>query len=105
MKTTIENKLLKFAKLTGLTDRSAIDHGTLYVSLLQPERSDFFHQAMRTFYVDNINPTGGVNIYALRDGEFALDFVPADSEVPVSTDIPDDVDTMLTLEYEQQLGK
>ena len=38
MQKEISNKIEKFAKLTGLTERVTISHGTLYVTLLQPER-------------------------------------------------------------------
>jgi len=85
MQKQIENKILDFTKLTGLTERITISHGTLYVTLLQPERCDFFHKVLRTFYVDNINEDGGVNMYAVGD-EFAFDFVPTDRETPVFTD-------------------
>jgi len=105
----IEKKILKFTRLTGLTEREEMTHGTLYVTLIQPERCDFFHKVIRTFYKDNINPEGGVNMYALGD-EFCFDFVPQDSEAPVfynenEEQIPDEVDTMLNLEYEQSIGK
>ena len=85
MQKEISNKIEKFAKLTGLTERVTISHGTLYVTLLQPERCDFFHGIIRTFYKDNINTDGGVNMYAVGD-EFAFDFVPADREAPVFMD-------------------
>ena len=55
MQKQIENEIEKFAKLTGLTERVTISHGTLYALLLQPERCDFFHGVIRTFYKDNIN--------------------------------------------------
>ena len=74
MQKQIENEIEKFAKLTGLTERVTISHGTLYALLLQPERCDFFHGVIRTFYKDNINEDGGVNMYAVGD-EFAFDFV------------------------------
>ena len=88
MQKEISNKIEKFAKLTGLTERVTISHGTLYVTLLQPERCDFFHGIIRTFYKDNINTDGGVNMYAVGD-EFAFDFVPEDREAPVFTDEKD----------------
>jgi len=85
MQKQIEKKILDFTKLTGLTERITMSHGTLYVTLLQPERCDFFHEIIRTFYKDNINTEGGVNMYAVGD-EFAFDFVPEDREAPVFTD-------------------
>ena len=109
MQNKIENTIKEFTKMTGLTERFEMVNGTLYVKLLQEERCDFFHRVLRTFYVDNINPSGGVNMYAVGD-EFCFDFVPADREAPVfvdaySDDVPDDVDTMLNLEFEQAMGK
>jgi hypothetical protein len=88
MDTINTKKILDFTKLTGLTERITMSHGTLYVTLLQPERCDFFHEIIRTFYKDNINTEGGVNMYAVGD-EFAFDFVPEDREAPVFTDEKD----------------
>jgi hypothetical protein len=88
MDTINTKKILDFTRLTGLTERITMSHGTLYVTLLQPERCDFFHGIIRTFYKDNINTEGGVNMYAVGD-EFAFDFVPADREAPVFTDEKD----------------
>ena len=109
----IENKILNFTRLTGLTERHEIVHGTLYVTLLQPERCDFFHDIIRTFYKDNINPEGGVNMFSVGD-EFCFDFVEADRETGVWSEfaeeelmnnIPEDVDTMLGLEADAQEGR
>ena len=117
MQKQIENEIEKFAKLTGLTERVTISHGTLYALLLQPERCDFFHGVIRTFYKDNINEDGGVNMYAVGD-EFAFDFVPEDAETkigdededespafPSYNEIPDEVDVMLNLEADAKEGK
>ena len=120
---TIENKLEKFAKITGLTERVTISNGTLYVLLIQPERCDFFHNVIRTFYKDNINPEGGVNMYAVGD-EFAFDFVEGDKDnyfdetdevvdlEKLTDDITEgamkeesDIDIALNLEDEQKRGK
>ena len=79
MQKEISNKIEKFAKLTGLTERVTMSHGTLYALLLQPERCDFFHGVIRTFYKDNINEDGGVNMYAVGD-EFAFDFVEGNKD-------------------------
>ena len=81
----IEKQILEFAKDTGLTERREIVHGTLYVKLHEDKECDHFHKVIRTFYIDNINPEGGVNMYAVGD-EFAFDFVPADREASVLTD-------------------
>ena len=85
MDNKIEKQIKDCTRLTGLTERITMSHGTLYVTLLQPERCDFFHEIIRTFYKDNINTDGGVNMYAVGD-EFAFDFVPADRETPVFSD-------------------
>ena len=118
----IEKQILEFAKDTGLTERREIVHGTLYVKLHEDKECDHFHKVIRTFYIDNINPEGGVNMYAVGD-EFAFDFVPADREASVLTDdeekgiwsefaeeemfnnMPDEVDTLLNLEAESKRGK
>ena len=82
---TVEKRIVEFAKDTGLTERREIVHGTLYVKLHEDKECDHFHKVIRTFYIDNINPEGGVNMYAVGD-EFAFDFVPEDRETPVFTD-------------------
>ena len=118
---TVEKRIVEFAKDTGLTERREIVHGTLYVKLHEDKECDHFHKVIRTFYIDNINPEGGVNMYSVGD-EFAFDFVPADREASVLTDeeekgiwsefaeeemfnnMPDDVDTILNLEAESKRG-
>ena len=134
MQKQIENEIEKFAKLTGLTERVTISHGTLYALLLQPERCDFFHGVIRTFYKDNINPEGGVDMHPVGD-EFAFDFTEgpkdnfhseekgvwsefAEEELlnniyeedespafPSYNEIPDEVDVMLNLEADAKEGK
>ena len=133
MQKQIENKIQEFAKSTGLTERVTMSHGTLYVLLLQPERCDFFHNVVRTFYKDNINPEGGVDMHPVGD-EFAFDFVEGDKDnyhaengvwsefaeeemfnnmddedespaFPSYNEIPDEVDVMLNLEAEAKEGK
>ena len=119
---TVEKRIVEFAKDTGLTERREIVHGTLYVKLHEDKECDHFHKVIRTFYIDNINPEGGVNMYSVGD-EFAFDFVPADREASVLTDeeekgiwsefaeeemfnnMPDDVDTILNLQAESKRGK
>ena len=130
----IEKRIIDFARLTGLAERITMSHGTLYVTLHQPEECDHFHKVLRTFFVDNISNDGGVNMYAVGD-EFAFDFVPEDREAPVFSDedysgkedmmpsdvdkgiwsefaeeellnnIPADVDTMLDLEADAKEGR
>ena len=131
---TIEKRILDFSKDTGLTERLEMVHGTLYVKLHEEKECDLFHKVLRTFYKDQINNEGGVNMYAVGD-EFAFDFVPEDREAPVFSDedysgkegmmpsdidkgiwsefaeeellnnMPDEVDTELQLEIENMRGK
>ena len=119
---TVEKRIVEFAKDTGLTERREIVHGTLYVKLHEDKECDHFHKVIRTFYIDNINPEGGVNMYSVGD-EFAFDFVPADREASVLTDeeekgiwsefaeeemfnnMPDEFDTLLNLQAESKRGK
>ena len=81
---TIENRILNFVDTLEIT-RSEIVHGTLYVKLDNDRDCDDVHAIIRTFYRTKINPTGGVNMYAVGD-EFAFDFVPEDREAPVFCD-------------------
>ena len=118
----IEKRILDFAKDTGLTDRREMVRGTLYVKLHEEKECDTFHKVLRTFFKEQIDNEGGVNMYAVGD-EFAFDFVPEDREAPVFTDeeekgvwsefaeeeilnnMPDEVDTEMQLEIEQMKGK
>ena len=86
---TIEKKLESFvrAELAGV-HRVEITHGTMYLVLDKPGDCDFIHREIRKFYKENINPEGGVNMYAVGD-EFAFDFVPEDRETPVFSDEPE----------------
>ena len=106
----IEKQILEFAKDTGLTERREIVHGTLYVKLHEEKECDTFHRAIRTFYKDQINNEGGVNMYAVGD-EFAFDFVPQDREAPVFSDedysgkedmMPSDVDKGIWSEFAEE---
>ena len=124
----VEKRIERFvrAELAGV-HRIDFVHGTLYLTLDKPSLCDFIHKEIRTFYKENINPEGGVNMYAVGD-EFVFDFVPEDRETPVFSDeeysgkidkgiwsdfaeeglmkdIPDDVDTLLELENEMKKGK
>ena len=123
----IQRLILDFTKDTGLTERREMVHGTLYVKLHEEKECDHFHKVIRTFYKDQINNEGGVNMYAVGD-EFAFDFVPEDREAPVFMgldeeadqengvwsefaeeeqyrNMPDEVDLMLNLLEEQKRGK
>ena len=106
----IEKQILEFAKDTGLTERREMVHGTLYVTLHEEKECDTFHRAIRTFYKDQINNEGGVNMYAVGD-EFAFDFVPEDREAPVFSDeeysgkedmMPSDIDKGIWSEFAEE---
>ena len=103
---TVEKRIVEFAKDTGLTERREIVHGTLYVKLHEDKECDHFHKVIRTFYIDNINPEGGVNMYLVGD-EFVFDFVDEESEKPAYEQEPigSQIDTMLELENEMSRGK
>ena len=111
---TVEKRIVEFAKDTGLTERREIVHGTLYVKLHEDKECDHFHKVIRTFYIDNINPEGGVNMYSVGD-EFAFDFVPEDREAPVFVEpysdekysgkegmMPDDIDNGVWSEFAEE---
>ena len=80
---TVEKRLESFvrAELAGV-HRVEMTHGTMYLVLDKPGDCDFIHREIRKFYKENINPEGGVNMYAVGE-EFAFDFVPEDREAPV----------------------
>ena len=82
----VEKQLESFvrAELAGV-HRIEMTHGTMYLVLDKPSDCDFIHREIRKFYKENINPEGGVNMYAVGE-EFAFDFVPEDREAPVFTD-------------------
>ena len=110
----IEKQILEFAKDTGLTERREMVHGTLYVKLHEEKECDHFHKVLRTFYKEQINNDGGVNMYAVGD-EFAFDFVPEDREAPVFVEpysdkeysgkegmMPDDIDKGIWSEFAEE---
>ena len=100
-----EKEIQLFVEGIGGIVRAEVVHGTLYLKLENDKECDFYHKEIRTFYKENINPDGGVNMYAVGD-EFAFDFVPADAEAPVFTDEEEsDIDIALNLEIDSKEGK
>ena len=100
-----EKEIQLFVEGIGGIVRAEVVHGTLYLKLENDKECDFYHKEIRTFYKENINPEGGVNMYAVGD-EFAFDFVPADAEAPVFTDEEEsDIDVALNLEIDAKEGK
>ena len=122
MNNDVGKKIENFVDTLPEVIRKEMVHGTLYVKLEDDRVCDIIHTEIRNYYKDNINPEGGVNMYAVGD-EFAFDFVPADRETPVFSDeeekgiwsefaeeelennMPDDVDTLMNLEEESKRGK
>ena len=109
MQKTIEKKLESFvrAELSGIVQRVEMVNGSMFLMLDKPGQCDFVHKELRTFYKENINPEGGVNMYFVGD-EFAFDFVPADAETSVFTnedEVESNVDVALNLEEEMKRGK
>ena len=104
---TKEKQLEQFVRseIAGI-HRIQMTNGTMYLLLDKPGDCDFVHKELRTFYKENINPEGGVNMYFVGD-EFCFDFVPEDAEAPVFEGEPDSskIDTALELEAEMELGK
>ena len=78
----IEKLITDFVEDTGLTERQEMVHGSLYVKLKDQKGFDHFHKVLRTFFKEEVDNEGGVNMYAVGD-EFAFDFVPEDREAPV----------------------
>jgi len=106
MKNKIEKEIQLFVEGIGGIVRQEIVHGTLYVKLEDDSECDFYHKEIRTFYKENINPEGGVNMYFVGD-EFCFDFVPEDDEAPAFEGEPQSskIDTALNLEAETEQGK
>ena len=102
----IEKEIQLFVEGIGGIVRQEIVHGTLYVKLEDDKECDFYHKEIRTFYKENINPEGGVNMYFVGD-EFCFDFVPAEDEAPSFDDEPlaSKIDTALELEADMEQGK
>ena len=110
----IQRLILDFTKDTGLTERREMVHGTLYVKLHEEKECDHFHRVIRTFFKEQIDNEGGVNMYAVGD-EFAFDFVPEDREAPVFVEpysddeysgkegmMPDDIDKGIWSEFAEE---
>ena len=87
----IEKLITDFVADTGLTERHEIIHGTLYATLKDPKGFDDFHKKIRTFFKEEVDNEGGVNMYAVGD-EFAFDFVPEDREAPVFMGLDEEAD-------------
>ena len=105
MQKNIEKQLEQFVRgqIAGI-HRIQITNGTMYLVLDKPSDCDFVHKEIRTFYKENINPDGGVNMYAVGD-EFAFDFVPADAEAPVFEDEVVDLEKLTKAKIRDEADK
>ena len=124
MQKNIEKQLEQLVRgqIAGI-HRIQMTNGTMYLLLDKPSLCDFVHKEIRTFYKENINPEGGVNMYAVGD-EFAFDFVEGNKDnyfdetdevvdlEKLTDDITEgamkqdsDIDVALNLENEQKRGK
>ena len=102
---TIEKQLEQFVRseIAGI-HRIQIMNGTMYLLLDKPGDCDFVHKELRTFYKENINPEGGVNMYAVGD-EFAFDFVEGNKDNYTDEPLDSIADTMMNLEADAKEGK
>ena len=107
MQKKIEKQLEQFVRgeIAGI-HRIQMTNGTMYLLLDKPGDCDFVHKELRTFYKENINPEGGVNMHAVGD-EFAFDFVEGnkDNYFDETDEQESDIDIALNLENESKRGK
>ena len=113
-----DRQILEFVEGEVDFHRLEMIHGTLYAKLKNDSDCDSLHKKLEKFYRKDINPSGAVNMYFVGD-EFAFDFVPEDAKQkgtwsefaeeellqnqgePVASQI----DTLLQLENEMEMGK
>ena len=101
----VEKQLEQFVRsqIAGI-HRIQMTNGTMYLLLDKPGDCDFVHKEIRTFYKENINPEGGVNMYAVGD-EFAFDFVEGNKDNYTDEPLDSIADTMMNLEADAKEGK
>ena len=113
-----DTQILEFVENEVDFHRLEMIHGTLYAKLKNDSDCNSLHKKLERFYRKNINPSGAVNMFFVGD-EFAFDFVPEDAKQkgtwsefaeeellqnqgePVASQI----DTLLQLENEMEMGK
>ena len=105
----LRSKLTAEAVKNGITQLEWLG-GSLYVKFqgsLPKLKADKTHLGLRKV-IKAQDPYAGVNMFAVGD-EFVYDFVPLSAETPDvvydNTHIPPEVDTMLNLQNEIELGK
>ena len=112
-----DKQILEFVEGEVDFHRLEMIHGTLYAKLKNDTDCGILHEKLEKFYRKNINPAGAVNMYFVGD-EFAFDFVPEDAKqdkgvwsefaeegLGLTDKELSDVDTMLQLENEMEMGK
>tara|TARA_E500000178_G_scaffold345114_1_gene394458 strand:+ start:512 stop:865 length:354 start_codon:yes stop_codon:yes gene_type:complete len=117
MMTMLDKPILEFVENEVDFHRLEMVHGTLYAKLKNDTDCGILHEKLEKFYRKNINPAGAVNMYFVGD-EFAFDFVPEDAKqdkgvwsefaeegLGLTDKELSDVDTMLQLENEMEMGK
>ena len=113
-----DTQILEFVEGAVDFHRLEMIHGTLYAKLKNDRDCNSLHKKLERFYREFINPSGAVNMFFVGD-EFAFDFVPEDAKQkgtwsefaeeellqnqgePVASQI----DTLLQLENEMEMGK
>jgi len=113
-----DTQILEFVEGAVDFHRLEMIHGTLYAKLKNDRDCNSLHKKLERFYREFINPAGAVNMFFVGD-EFAFDFVPEDAKQtgtysefaeeellqnqgePVASQI----DTLLQLENEMEIGK
>jgi len=113
-----DTQILEFVEGAVDFHRLEMIHGTLYAKLKNDRDCNSLHKKLERFYREFINPSGAVNMFFVGD-EFAFDFVPEDAKQtgtysefaeeellqnqgePVASQI----DTLLQLENEMEIGK
>ena len=118
MMTMLDKPILEFVENEVDFHRLEMIHGTLYAKLKNDTDCGILHEKLEKFYRETINPAGAVNMYFVGD-DFAFDFVPEESKDEKGTwsefaeeellnnhePIESQIDTMLQLENEMEMGK
>ena len=113
-----DRQILEFVENEVDFHRLEMIHGTLYAKLKNDSDCDSLHKKLEKFYRKDINPSGAVNMYFVGD-DFAFDFVDEESKDEKGTwsefaeeellnnhePVDSQIDTLLQLENEMELGK
>ena len=113
-----DTQILEFVEGAVDFHRLEMIHGTLYAKLKNDRDCNSLHKKLERFYREFINPSGAVNMFFVGD-EFAFDFVPEDAKQTGTYSefaeeellqnqgepIASQIDTLLQLENEMEIGK